>query len=197
MEVWSGKPFDAFLNERLFQPLGMVDTGFRVRLEQRPRLTTVYAPAQAGPLVPIEIESIPFTERPALLEGAVGLVSTVPDHLRFSQMFLNRGELDGVRVLSAKTVEMITRNGLPDAALHGRGGAMGWGLANVNVVLYPTALNYPASRGEFGWNGSAGTIFWVDPTRATVIVLMAQSSPSNPDSLRQRFKTLIQQALVD
>ena len=197
VEVWSGKPLDVFLHERLFQPLGMVDTGFRVRPEQRSRLTTVYSPAQAGTLVPIEIESVPFTERPALLEGAVGLVSTVPDYVRFSQMLLNQGELDGVRVLNAKTVGMMTQNGLSDAVLAARGGVMGWGLANVNIVLDPTALNYPANRGEFGWNGSAGTIFWVDPSNATVIVLMAQSSPSNPDSLRQRFKTLIQQALID
>jgi CubicO group peptidase (beta-lactamase class C family) len=194
IEIWSGKPFDVFLDEQIFRPLGMVDTSFWVRPEQRARLTSVYAPAPAGGLTPIELEEVPFTERPALLEGAVGLVSTVPDYLRFSLMLLNRGELGGVRILEEKTVLDITGNGLPGPVLSARGGGMGWGLANVNVVLNPQGLSYPANRGEYGWDGSAGTIFWIDPGMELVTVLMTQSSPANPDSLRQRFKTLIQQA---
>lgn len=196
VEIWSGKPFDVFLNERVFRPLKMADTGFWVAPEQRARLARVHTPA-AGGLTPIEIEVVPFTDRPALIEGAVGLVSTVPDYLRFSQMLLNKGELDGVRILQAATVATITANGLPDAILKARGGAMGWGLANVNVVLDPTTLNYPANRGEYGWDGSAGTIFWIDPGKEMITILMTQSSPANPDSLRQRFKTLVQQSLVD
>jgi CubicO group peptidase (beta-lactamase class C family) len=121
----------------------------------------------------------------------------VPDYVRFSQMLLNSGELEGVRILAAKTVDMMTSNGLSDPVQKARGGPMGWGLANVNVVLDPSALNYPANAGEYGWDGSAGTIFWVDPTKQTVVVLMTQSSPANPDSLRQRFKTLVHQALTD
>jgi CubicO group peptidase (beta-lactamase class C family) len=197
VEIWSGKPFDQFLDDRVFKPLGMTETGFWVREQQRARLTTVYGPAPGGGLIPVEIEEVPFTVRPALIEGAVGLVSTVPDYLRFSLMLLNRGELDGVRVLSARTVDMMTRNGLPEPVLASRGRAMGWGLANVNVVLDPTALNYPAKRGEYGWDGSAGTIFWIDPSRAMVTILMTQSAPANPDSLRQRFKTLVERAVRD
>ena len=80
VEIWSGKPFDVFLDERVFKPLGMTDTGFWVRPDQRARLATVYQSARGGGLTPFEIEpEVPFTERPALLEGAVGLVSTVPD----------------------------------------------------------------------------------------------------------------------
>ena len=138
---------------------------------------------------------MPFTERPALLEGAVGLLSTVPDYLRFSQMLLNKGELDGARILNADTVDAMTSNGLSDGVLAARGGGMGWGLANVNVVL-TRPVDYPANRGEYGWDGSAGTIFWVDPGRKSITILMTQSSPANPDSLRQRFKTLIQQSIV-
>jgi CubicO group peptidase (beta-lactamase class C family) len=175
----------------------MIDTGFWVRPEQRPRLAAVYGPSQDGGLAPVEIEVVPFTKRPALLEGAVGLVSTVPDYLRFSLMLLNRGELNGVRILRAKTVDTMTGNGLSDPVLKARGGAMGWGLANVNVVLDPTGLNYPAKRGEYGWDGTAGTIFWIDPASEMVTILMTQSSPANPDSLRQRFKTLVQQAVID
>jgi CubicO group peptidase (beta-lactamase class C family) len=195
VEIWSGKPFDTFLNERLFKPLRMDDTVFQVGPERRGRLATVYSLAQGG-LTPFEIEEIPFTERPALLEGAVGLVSTVPDFMRFSQMLLNKGTLDGTRLLRSETVERMTANGLPKAVLESRGGPMGWGLANVNVLMNPAGLNYPAGVGEYGWDGSAGTIFWADPSLEMTIVLMWQSQPANPDSLRQRFKTLVQQAIL-
>ena len=197
VEVWSRKRLDEFMLERIFRPLGMTDTGFWVTREQRPRLATVYSPAQeGGGLRPFEVEDVPFTVQPALLEGAVGLVSTVPDYLRFAQMLLNGGQLGGVRILQPSTVEMITTNGLSDALLESRPGTMGWGLANVNVVMDPASLQYPASLGEYGWDGTAGTIFWVDPVQEIVTVLMTQSSPANPDSLRQRVKTLVYQSLI-
>jgi CubicO group peptidase (beta-lactamase class C family) len=185
VEIWSGQPLDRVLDDRVFRPLRMIDTGFRVRPDQRARLTTVYAPADGG-LKPIEIEERPFTEKPALLEGAVGLVSTVPDYLRFAQMLLGKGALDGVRILRAETVETMTRNGLSDAVLAARGGSMGWGLGNVNVAL---------DGGEYGWDGTAGTIFWIDPARDTIAILMTQSVPANPDSLRQRFKAIVARAV--
>lgn len=197
VEIWSGKSFEEFLDERIFRPLRMRDTMFWASTaDQRARLTTVYGPAPGGGLVQVETETLPFTERPTLIEGAVGLLSTVPDYLRFSQMLLNKGELDGVRLLRAKTVEMMTTNGLSEAVQKTRGGSMGWGLANVQVVLEENASD-PASKGEYGWDGTAGTIFWVDPLKQTVAVLMTQSSPSNPDQIRQRFKAIVQQALVD
>jgi CubicO group peptidase (beta-lactamase class C family) len=196
VEIWSGKAFDDFLIERVFRPLRMTDTNFWVEPGRRQRLTTVYALDGGGPLRPFEIEELPFTERPELLEGAVGLVSTVPDFMRFSQMLLSRGTLDGARLLRPETVERMVRNGLSEAVLRSRGGAMGWGLGNVDVVMDPAALSYPASAGEYGWDGSAGTIFWVDPALELVTVLMWQSAPANPDSLRQRFKTLVDQAVL-
>lgn len=197
VEIWSGQPFDVFLSTRIFTPLGMTDTGFHVTPAQRPRLATVYTPVEGGPLKPIDIEAVPFTEKPALLEGAVGLVSTGPDFLRFSQMLLNRGQLDGVRLLKTETVEAMVGNALPDAVLAARGnGVMGWGLGNVNVVMRPEALRYPANTGEYGWDGTAGTIFWSDPSTGTTIVLLTQSSPPDPDRLRQRFKTAVQSAIV-
>lgn len=191
IEIWSGKPLDEFMRERVFMPLGMLDTGFWAQPEQRARLATVYAAQADGGLQPYEIEELPFTERPVLLEGAVGLLSTVPDFMRFSQMLLNRGELNGVRVLSAKTVDLITANGLPEPVLRSRGGGMGWGLANVNVVIDPSVIPGAPNLGEYGWDGTAGTIFWIDPKDEMVTVLMTQSSPANPDSLRQRFKALV------
>jgi len=197
VEIWSGKPFEVFLDERIFRRLRMTDTMFwAATLEQRLRLTTVYGPAPGGGLTRVDVETLPFTERPTLIEGAVGLLSTVPDYLRFGQMLLNKGELDGVRVLSAKTVEQMTVNGLSDDLQKARGGSMGWGLANVNVLLNPAPTD-PSSRGEYGWDGTAGTIFWIDPVKETVTVLMTQSSPSNPDQIRQRFKAIMQQAIVE
>jgi CubicO group peptidase (beta-lactamase class C family) len=197
VEIWSGRPFEAFLEERIFRPLGMTNTMFWAATpEQRARLATVYGPVQGGGLTPVDTETLPFTERPTLIEGAVGLLSTVPDYLRFSQMLLNKGELDGVRLLSANTVQTMTRNGLSEAAQKTRGESIGWGLANVQVVLNSTSAE-PANPGEYGWDGTAGTIFWIDPSKEIVAVLMTQSVPSNPDQIRQRFKAIVQQAIVD
>lgn len=197
VEVWSGNKFDTFVTERILRPLGMTDTSFWVEPEARPRLVTVYQSAQGGPLAPFEIEEVPFTERPKLLEGAVGLVSTVPDFLRFSQMLLNQGELGGMRLLSAKTAEAMTKNGLPSAVLQQRGGTMGWGLGNVDVAVTPNARGYLTSEGEYGWDGSAGTFFAIDPARKTVVILMTQNLPASPDGLRQKFKAAVQHALIN
>jgi len=198
VEIWSGQSFDTFLDSRIFRPLRMVDTGFQATPAQRSRLATVYGPGSAGELHEVEIESLPFTERPALLEGAVGLLSTGPDFLRFAQMLLQRGELDGVRVLKAATVDSMVVNALSDTVLAARGnGVMGWGLGNVNIVLKPEALRYPANRGEYGWDGTAGTIFWNDPAADTVILLLTQNSPADPDSIREKFKTAIQGATMN
>ena len=187
VEIWSGRPFEVFLEERIFKPLRMPDTMFWAGTpEQRARLTTVYNPTPEGGLTPVETETLPFTERPALIEGAVGLLSTVPDYLRFSQMLLHKGELDGVRLLRATTVETMTKNGLSDAVQQTKGGAMGWGLANVEV----------SSTGEYGWDGTAGTIFWVDSAKELSIVLMTASQPSNPGQIRERFKAIVQQAII-
>ena len=195
VEIWSGVTLDRFLHDRIFVPLRMASTQFWVPPDARSRLATVYAPAEGGGLRAVELEAVPFTVRPALLEGAVGLVSTVPDFVRFGQMLLNGGELDGVRLLPADTVRRMVGNGLSSTVLAARGGTMGWGLGNVNVVLDPSGLRYPATVGEYGWDGTAGTIFWNDPAAETVAVLMTQSMPADPGGIRQRFKTAIEGAL--
>lgn len=193
VEVWSGQSFDRFLATRLLGPLGMTDTVFVVEGERRNRLASVYGPAPGGALTPVDIEPVPFTAKPALMEGAVGLVSSVPDFLRFQQMLLDGGTVGGKRLLSAATVARMTANGLPAEVQAARGGRMGWGLANVNVLL--AADGSGASVGEYGWDGTAGTIFWNDPAKGTAIVLMTQSVPANPDGLRQQFKALVMKAL--
>jgi CubicO group peptidase (beta-lactamase class C family) len=196
VEVWSGQPLDAFLEGHVFRPLGMVDSRFWAGPGERARLTTVYAPADAGGLRAIETEPQPFTERPALIEGAVGLLSSAHDFIRFSQMLLNKGELDGVRLLNPSTIALMTVNRLPPAILQTRrGGAMGWTLLNVEVVMDPAAVPYPSRRGELSWDGTAGTIFWVDPEKELATVLMAQIVPTDPDRIRRRFKTIVEEAV--
>ncbi len=198
LEVWSGQSLDELLQDRIFGPLEMGDTGFWVEPARADRLTTVYRHSEAGGLRPYQIEEVPFTERPQLLEGAIGLISTVPDYVRFAQMLLNGGELGGVRLLEKETVAMMTSNGLSDAVMAGRGSAgIGWGLANVSIVLDPSDVGYPTSVGEYQRGGSAGTSIWVNPTEDFVIVLMWQSVPSNPQSLSRRVKTLVHEALLD
>jgi CubicO group peptidase (beta-lactamase class C family) len=186
IEVWSGRPLDVYLEEHLFRPLGMVDTRFWVEGEARARLAEVYGPDPAAGLRPVQMEEVPFTERPDLLEGTVGLVSSTRDFLRFGQMLLNGGSLGSVRILSPETVRMIVVHGLGPDVAGGWGGRTGWGLGNVGVDL---------DSGDYGWNGSAGTAFWVDPSARLVAVLMTQTSPPFPDDLRVRFESAVRQAV--
>lgn len=201
VEVWSGRPFDEFLVERLFAPLRMTDTVFWADAERADRLTTVYRLDDAsGALYPWAIEDVPFTERPALVEGGVGLLSTVTDYLRFSQMFLNGGVLDGVRVLEPETVALMTRNHVPEAALPlARSGYMagsGWGLG-FNVVLDAGRYPFPVGEGEYWWDGSSGTRFSIDPEHGLVTVIMAAVSPSRGGGFREEFKRLVHRAITD
>jgi CubicO group peptidase (beta-lactamase class C family) len=197
VEVVSNRSFDAFVTERILRPLGMNDTSFWVERVAAPRLVTVYQRGQDGVPAPFEIEEVPFTQKPALIEGAVGLVSTAIDFLRFGQMLLNKGTLDGVRLLLPATVETMTKNGLPEPILQGKGGTVGWGLANVDVVVGPGSRGYLTTIGEYGWDGSAGTFFAVDPSRELVVTLMTQNLPANPDGLRQKFKAAVVESVVD
>jgi CubicO group peptidase (beta-lactamase class C family) len=192
IEVWSGQPLDVFFETRILRPLKMADTGFVVRADQRAHWTMVYAPAPGGGLVANEVEEVPFTEKPALLEGTVGLVTTVPDYLRFCQFLLNKGELDGVRLLQAATIDRMVGNGLTPAILKERRGNVGWGLINANVILDPAS----PLAGEYSWDGTAGTIFWIDPKRQMITLLFAPARPSNPDGIRQKFKAVVQDAIV-
>ena len=200
VEVWSGKPLESYLQERVFEPLGMTDTGFWVEPERADRLATVYRPSPEGELRPYQIEEVPFTERPVLIEGGVGLVSSTMDFLRFSQMFLNGGELDGNRVLQPETVAMMTVNRIPDALLpigFGRPTlGQGWGLG-FSIVMDASQYAYPVNDGDFWWDGSAGTRFWIDPTENMVTIVMAQVSPSRGGGFREEFKTGVYEAIIE
>jgi CubicO group peptidase (beta-lactamase class C family) len=200
VEVWSGMPFDEFLRRRVLEPLGMTDTVFRVDPSRADRFGPAYRPGPDGELRPHAIEVVPFTEQPALIEGGVGLVSTVRDYLRFSQMFLNGGELDGVRVLEPDTVATMTVNRVPDALLPlgfgnpqpGRGWTLGF-----SAVMDAEVFPYPVSAGTFWWDGSSGTRFFIDPVQDMVTVIMAAASPSYGNGFREGFTAAVYAALVD
>jgi CubicO group peptidase (beta-lactamase class C family) len=200
VEVWSGQPFEDFLQARVLDPLGMTDTVFWAEGERARRLTSVYRPdRETGALQPYAIERVPFTERPTLVEGGVGLLSSVMDYVRFSQMFLNGGTLDGARVLQADTVALMTRNHLPGTLMPIGGGYMagsGWGLG-FNVVLDDNAYPFPVGLGEYWWDGSSGTRFSIDPEHGIVTVIMAAVSPSRGNGFREEFKELVYGAIVD
>lgn len=197
IEIVSKQPFDAFIDQRILQPLGMKHTTFWVDTASQPRLTTVYqGDRNGGQLTPIDVEEVPFTQKPTLLEGAVGLVSTAEDFVRFSQMLLNKGELDGVRLLKADTAASMNVNALPEPILKEKNPNVGWGLGNVDVVVGPGSRGYLTAIGEYGWDGSIGTFFSIDPGKDLIVILMTQNVPANPDSLRQRFKTAVAQAVM-
>ena len=200
VEVWSGMPFDAFLREQIFEPLGMTDTVFRVDPSRADRFGPAYRPGPDGELRPYAIEPVPFTEQPTLVEGGVGLVSTVRDYLRFAQMFLNGGELDGVRVLQPATVALMTVNRVPDALLPigfgnpqpGRGWTLGF-----CVVMDAGLSPHPVSEGTFWWDGSSGTRFFIDPVQDMVTVIMGAASPSYGGGFREGFLDAVYGAVVE
>lgn len=200
IEVWSGKSLDAFLSERVLEPLGMTDTVFWADERRGRRLAAVYRPSPEGELRPHGIEDVPFTEKPALLEGGVGLLSTTMDFLRFSQMFLNGGELDGRRVISSDTVRLMTVNRVPDALMPiGFGRPMkgtGWTLG-FSAVMDASDYAYPVTDGTFWWDGSAGTRFWIEPELDLITIVNAQVSPARGGGFREEFKTLVDAALVE
>ena len=198
VEVWSGEPLEDYLQDNIFAPLGMNSTMFWAEGADAERLATVYRPTD-GVLRPYNIETVSWTERPALIEGGVGLLSSVPDFLRFSQMVLNRGELDGVRVLSEETAALIYENAVPEAAMpigtRGYWLGSGWTLGGFNLVMDASAYNFPVTEGTIWWDGSAGTRFFIDPEQNTVMVIMSQVSPSSGGGFREDFKVLVEEAI--
>jgi CubicO group peptidase (beta-lactamase class C family) len=207
VEVISGQSLDRFLAERIFSPLGMVDTGFSVPDSSAHRLAANYAATPATPLQLIDDPATSDYLRPAtFLSGGGGLVSTAADYLRFCHMLLNKGELDGARVLGRKTVEYMTTNHLRDGLdLAGMGmpvfgnmifDGIGFGLGFA-VVLDPVRAQVMNSPGSFNWGGAASTVFWVDPREELVVLLLTQLVPSATYPLRQQLQTLAYQSLID
>jgi CubicO group peptidase (beta-lactamase class C family) len=199
IEVASGQRFDQFLETRLFRPLNMVDTGFYVPEAKLSRLVEPPAGGRGGPPDSVLAD---VTQPTKLFSGGGGLVSTAADYLRFGQMLLNRGELDGVRILSPATVQRMTTNALPpdirfagySSGTVGPLGGSTWGLGF--AVRSDAAWSVvPGSVGSFNWMGTSGTYFWVDPAEQLVAVQMIDAAPGTSGPLQHMFRNLTYGAL--
>lgn len=201
IEVWSGQPLDEFMEERIFQPLGMADTVFWVDPTRSARLATVYRPSADGSLQVVAMEDIDFTEQVPLVEGGVGLVSSTLDFARFSQLYLNGGELFGRRLLKADTIALMMENSIADSLMpigqNGYMAASGWTIGGFAYALDPTGYDHTVSPGEVWWDGSAGTRFWIDPVQGIVTVIMAQVSPASGHGFREEFKDGVYAAILE
>ena len=217
IEVISNQPLNQFLKEKLFEPLGMVDTGFYVPPDKQDRLTAMYGlPDLCAPNMTfsklIEAWENGFNERidvsdtnPAdgkndFARGGHGLFSTTWDYMRFAQMLLNQGDLNGQRILGRKTVELMHMNHLPSDLLPYKimdPPAYGYGFGLGSRVLMNVAESAkPGSVGEFGWGGAAKTYYWIDPQESIIGLLMAQSMIQF-EMPEADFQVLTYQALVD
>ena len=203
--VISGLSFDRFLQERLIGPLGMVDTGFHVPAGQAARLAANYAISADGRLALIDDAAESRYLRPrSVHSGGGGLVSTAADYLRFCRMLLNKGELDGVRYLGRKTVELMMANHLRgDMAAMGQPRwsestteGIGFGLG-FSVMLDPARAQILGTPGECAWGGAASTAFWVDPAEEMAVILLTQLMPSSTWPLRRELRVLSYQAVID
>jgi len=202
IEIVTGQPFDAYLQEHILSPLRMPDTAFFVPPEKVERLARIYqVPREGGALRKLPDMDVPITQDPPLKEGSAGLVSTVPDYLRLLQMFLDEGALDGERVLSQEGIAEMTRNHIPAALLpigmspQSRILDRGWGYGYM-VVIDAAKSPFSVNNGEFGWAGSLGTFAWADPETGTGAVLMLQIEPSGAHALSDKFKAIVAQTLV-
>ena len=209
VERLSGMRFSEFLKTRIFEPLGMPDTSFTIRPDKRDRFAQMYAPkgtpagldAWITPNASSELEVAPefanrgFQPGASFESGGGGLISTAMDYLRFSQMMLNGGELDGVRLLAPGTVELMSRDHMGDVTMgFGRKG-MGFGL-DFAVIEDPGTAGDVGAEGEYSWGGAAGTRFWIDPKNQMVGVFMVQILPHRTD-LASKFKVLSYAALTE
>jgi CubicO group peptidase (beta-lactamase class C family) len=201
IEVVSGQPFETFLQQRLFDPLGMIDTGFTVGPDKAARFAEIYAPRKGGGVEPAADQRARtmFRAEARLKSGGGGLASTVGDYLRFAQMLLNGGELDGVRILSPKTVALMTGQQLaPErtAWLNEIVPGFGFGLG-VAVLRDVPASGLPGTPGQYGWAGAAGTHFFIDPQEKVIAVLITQLLAMDVMPLGEDLRTLTYQALVE
>ena len=199
VEVVSGKPYDKFLEERIFKPLGMVDTGYTVPPEKLNRFSKLYAPAEGETIKPNTTPAQGSYLKPAVnFGGGSQLVSTATDYLRFCQMLLNGGELDGVRILSRKSVELMSADHLGDMprGLDLMGPGYGFGLT-VAVSRGVGRSGAVGSAGEYFWGGAAGTRFWIDPKEQMIGIFMIQILPHTNLTYGTQFRQLAYQAISD
>jgi CubicO group peptidase (beta-lactamase class C family) len=196
VQLAAGQPFEAFLQERIFAPLGMADTGFWAPPEKADRMALIYGPTEGGGLKVVPpLLGDPLDRPTRNPSGGGGLLSTAGDYFRFGQMLLNGGELDGVRLLGRKTVEWMLQNHLPDGVHPMDNSADGFGLGGA-VLLHPGRSQRPGSPGKFGWGGAANTEWWIDPAEKLNCLIMLQYFPAFTIPIVEDFALLAYQALM-
>lgn len=210
----SGMPFETFLKNRIFDPLGMVDTAFYVPEEKASRFCACYAVgalgskvvSTRGPVLQDDPRDSPYLKPPAFISGGGGLVSTAADYMRFARMLRQGGELDGVRLLGPKTLALMTTNHLPggvdlprmsrsmfsEATYEGVGFGLGFA-----TTLVPASTLMPGSAGDFFWGGAASTFFWVDPQEDLIGLFLTQLLPSSAYPVRRQLRTLVYSAITE
>jgi CubicO group peptidase (beta-lactamase class C family) len=211
VEVASGQSLDEFFSSRILGPLGMTDTFFHADEEQAERVAALYGMAPStGKAVRLNEAGAAAFRKPVMLSGGGGLLSTAGDYQRFLHMLLDQpsspaGELEGVRLLSPRTVRYMGRNHLPgglDLATFGRplhaespmrGTGFGLGFA---VVLDPAVGKVDCSQGELSWGGAASTAFWIDPAEGLTVSFFTQLMPSGAHPIRSQLRQLVYQAMV-
>jgi CubicO group peptidase (beta-lactamase class C family) len=202
VEVLSNKPLADFLQEKIFDPLGMVDTAFYIDPSKLSRFCTLYGKTPESDFGVLDLpDSSEYLPPVAAQSAGSGLVSTTMDYLQFAQCILNKGELNGARLLGPRTVAFMTRNHLPAALLPiSYKGAepmlgMGFGLG-FGVMLDEAQSAVMGSLGDHGWGGYAETFFWIDPKEDMIALLMSQYQPSQTYPIRKEFRTAVYQALI-
>jgi CubicO group peptidase (beta-lactamase class C family) len=213
----SGMPFEQFLKQRIFEPLGMTDTDFHVPADKAHRFAACYS-APGGAMTfhatdrsgRLTLQDDPktssFLAPPAFISGGGGLCSTAADYLTFCRALLNRGELDGVRLIGPKTLALMTSNHLPggkelpelsrslfsEAAYNGIGFGLGF-----SVTMEPAKTLISGSPGEYAWGGAATTSFLIDPAEEMIMIFMTQVMPSSAYPIRRELRTMVYSAITD
>jgi CubicO group peptidase (beta-lactamase class C family) len=205
VEVLSGNSLDVFFKDRILEPLGMGDTGFTVPKEKIDRFAALYEKTDDSDLTLLEApRSSTVIDAVQTFSGGGGLLSTLGDYFRFTEMLRRKGELDGERLLGRKTVEYMTSNHLPgDLADMGQPiftetsyEGIGFGLG-VSVMLDPAKAKVIGTPGEYAWGGYASTAFWVDPKEDMTVIFLTQLIPSSAYPIRRELRILSYQALID
>jgi CubicO group peptidase (beta-lactamase class C family) len=205
IEKLSGQSLPDFIQEHIFKPLGMKDSGFYVPAEKRARFVTMYQSNEKGEVIPAPGFGGEYKEQPTMPSGGGGSVTTAEDYYRFAQVLGNEGELNGVRILSPASVHLMSSNHLAPKLLTGefsigvqvmRAG-LGYGY-DCAVEYEPAEANLPDGRGTFFWDGAAGTWFWIDPTNDVVFVGMIQRRlEQGSPNVEYLSRSLVYQALVN
>jgi CubicO group peptidase (beta-lactamase class C family) len=192
-EVISGMNMDDFFRERIFKPLGMSDTHYNVPESKSDRRPIVYAPQQDGT---IKAQPATAPRKTTVFGGVAGLSSTAADYFKFAQMVLNGGELNGVRLLSPKTVDLMITNHIGDSTVTLKGPGYKFGLG-YSILTDSGRASEALSPGSFGWGGAWGTYYFVDPVEELIGVIMIQVTSYRHINMRQDLGTLATQAIIE